>query len=90
MHRLPPAHGPGAVSQSRSDGLPCSVLWVHQFRAGWRTSRWAWTGLAAVWAVILALNLAAREPDAPLMAGQEVPSASEMRLAVGTEALVDV
>jgi hypothetical protein len=53
-----------------------------QIRAGWQTSRWAWTGLAAVWAVILVLNLAAREPDAPLMAGQQVPSASEMRLAL--------
>jgi len=53
-----------------------------QIRAGWQTSRWAWTGLAAVWAVIFVLNLAAREPDAPLMAGQQVPSASEMRLAL--------
>lgn len=53
-----------------------------QIRAGWQTSRWAWTGLAAVWAVIFVLNLAAREPDAPLMAGQEVRSASEMRMAL--------
>ena len=53
-----------------------------QLRAGWQASRWAWTGLAAVWAVILVLNLAAREPEAPLVAGQEVPSASEMRLAL--------
>ena len=52
------------------------------FGAGWQASRWAWTGLAAVWAVILVLNLAAREPEAPLVAGQEVPSASEMRLAL--------
>jgi anti-sigma factor RsiW len=53
-----------------------------QIRAGWRPSRWAWTGLAAVWAVILVLNQAAREPEAPLVAGQEMPSASEMRLAL--------
>ena len=53
-----------------------------QLRAGWQTSRWAWTGLAAVWAVILALNLTAREPDAPLVAGQEAPSAFEMRFAL--------
>jgi anti-sigma factor RsiW len=53
-----------------------------QIRAGWRTSRWAWTGLAGVWAVILMLNLAEREPGAPLVAGQEVPSASEVRLAL--------
>jgi anti-sigma factor RsiW len=53
-----------------------------QIRARWRTSRWAWTGLAGVWAVILMLNLAEREPGAPLVAGQEVPSASELRLAL--------
>jgi hypothetical protein len=52
-----------------------------QLRAGWQSSRWAWTSLAAAWAVILVLHLAAREPAAPLVAGQEVPSASEMRLA---------
>jgi anti-sigma factor RsiW len=55
---------------------------VAQIRAGWRASRWAWTGLAAAWVVILTLNLAAREPDASLVAKQEVPSASEMRLAL--------
>jgi anti-sigma factor RsiW len=53
-----------------------------QIRARWRASRWAWTGLAAVWAVILVLHLTAREPETPLVAGQEVPSASEMRLAL--------
>ena len=53
-----------------------------QLRAGWQRSRWAWSGLAAVWAVILVLHLSAREPDVPLVAGQEVPSASEMRLAL--------
>jgi anti-sigma factor RsiW len=53
-----------------------------RIHAGWRTSRWAWTGLVAVWAVILVLHLAAREPEAPLLAGQEMPSASEMRLAM--------
>ena len=61
-----------------------------QFRARWQASRWAWTGLAAVWAVILALHLAAREPETPLMAGQEVPSASEMRLALEQKRPVDV
>ena len=38
--------------------------------------------MAAAWVVILTLNLAAREPAAPLVAKQEVPSASEMRLAL--------
>jgi anti-sigma factor RsiW len=60
-------------------------LWVSaltQLRAGWQMSRWAWAGLAAVWAVILVLNSAAREPNAPLVPGQDLPSASEMRLAL--------
>jgi anti-sigma factor RsiW len=52
-----------------------------RLRAGWQASRWAWTGLTAVWAVILALNFTGREGNAPLVAGQEVPSASEMRFA---------
>ncbi len=53
-----------------------------RLRAGWQTSRWAWAGLAAAWAVILVLNSAAREPNPPLVAGQDLPSASEMRLAL--------
>jgi anti-sigma factor RsiW len=53
-----------------------------QLRTGWQTARWAWAGLAAVWAVILVLNSAAREPNPPLVAGQDLPSASEMRLAL--------
>ena len=59
-----------------------------QLRAGWQASRWAWAGLAAVWVVILALNFTAREPDAPLVAGQEAPSASEMRLALKQKQLL--
>ncbi|MGO8931435.1 MAG: anti-sigma factor family protein [Limisphaerales bacterium] len=57
------------------------ALWG-QLRAGWQASRWAWAGLAAVWAVILVLNGVAREPDAPLVASQDLPSASELRLAL--------
>jgi len=53
-----------------------------QLRAGWQRSRWAWAGLAVVWVGIFALSFAAREPEAGLMAGQELPSASEMRLAL--------
>ena len=43
---------------------------------------------AAVWVVILALNLAARELNAPLAAGQGVPSASELRFAVKQKQLL--
>jgi anti-sigma factor RsiW len=81
-----------ASSASRSRGptlVPKPIGWPAvlgalgaQIRAGWRSSRWAWTGLAAGWTVVLVLNLAAREPDAPLVAGQEVPSASEIRIAL--------
>jgi hypothetical protein len=38
--------------------------------------------------VILALNFTARQPDAPLVAGQAVPSASEMRLALREKQLL--
>jgi anti-sigma factor RsiW len=61
-----------------------------QLLAGWQSSRWGWAGLGAAWAVILALNLTAREPEAPLVAGQEVPSASEMRLALEQKHLLMV
>jgi anti-sigma factor RsiW len=51
-------------------------------RAGWQTSRWAWTGLAAVWVVILGLNSAAPEPVPPSVAGQGAPPVSEVRFAL--------
>jgi anti-sigma factor RsiW len=59
-----------------------------QLRAGWQASRWAWAGLAGVWVVILALHFTAREPDAPLLAGQEAPSTSELRLALKQQQLL--
>jgi len=59
-----------------------------QLRAGLQASRWAWTGLAAVWGVILTMNLAAREPDAPPVARQEVPSKSEVRFALKQKQLL--
>jgi anti-sigma-K factor RskA len=71
-----------AHSFQSEDGADHRHRLLNWMRAGWQHSRWAWSGLAAVWMVILGLNLAAREPDAPLVAGQEVPSASEMRLAL--------
>jgi anti-sigma factor RsiW len=59
-----------------------------RLRAGWQASRWAWSGLAAVWVGILALNFAAREPGAPLVAGQDLPSASEMGFALKQKQLL--
>jgi anti-sigma factor RsiW len=53
-----------------------------RLRAGWQRSRWAWAGLAAVWAVILALNGAAREPGGQIVAGKRLPPAAEVRFAV--------
>jgi anti-sigma factor RsiW len=50
-------------------------------QASWRRSRWAWSGLAAIWAAILALNFTEREPQAKLAAPQKAPSVSEMRFA---------
>jgi anti-sigma factor RsiW len=59
-----------------------------QLQAGWGRSRWAWAGLGAAWVVILALNLAAREPDAPLVAGKQLPLAAEVRFAVQQKQLL--
>ena len=53
-----------------------------QLQAGWQRSRWAWSGLASAWAVILVLNSATHQPATPPLAKQEAPSASEMRLAL--------
>jgi len=41
-----------------------------------------------VWVGILALNFAAREPAAPLVASQELPSASEMGFALKQKQLL--
>jgi anti-sigma factor RsiW len=59
-----------------------------QLQAGWQPTRRVWAGLAGVWVVILTLNFAASQSDAPLVAGQEVPSASEMRLALREKQLL--
>jgi len=77
----------GALGTARpTSGSRLGLL--EQLRAGWQASRWAWTGLAALWVVILALNQVAREPDTQLVAGQEVPSASEMRFALKQKQLL--
>jgi anti-sigma factor RsiW len=64
-----------------------SVL-LNQLQAGWRRSRWAWSGLAAVWVVIFALNFAAREPEQRLVAGEQLPAVSEVRFAVKQKLLL--
>ena len=79
--------GAEASSSLRSSAFLC-VSPLTRLRAGWQASRWAWTGLAAVWVVILGLDFTSREPDAPLVAGQDVPSPSEMRFAVKQQHLL--
>lgn len=59
-----------------------------QLQAGWQRSRWAWAGLGAAWGVIVALNLAAREPDAPLLTGKPPPPTAEVRYAVRQKQLL--
>ena len=76
------------ASRSLPGGTALLAALGEQLQAGWRRSPWAWAGLAAAWVVILALNFAAREPDAPLVAGQRVPSASEMRFALKQKQLL--
>jgi len=67
----------------RSDGWRAIVrTLVAPFQASLRPPRWAWAGLGAAWAVILLLNFSAREPDAPVRAGMQLPLASEVRFAV--------
>lgn len=72
---------PAQVSPPVGWPVVLGAFWA-QLRASRQTSRWAWAGLAAVWAVILALNGAAREPDAPTVAGKQLPPAAEVRFAV--------
>ena len=71
---------PVRVSQPPGWNTVLSAL-VEQIQAGLRRSPRAWAGMTAVWAVILLLNLTAREPATRPVAGQRVPSASEMRFA---------
>ncbi len=59
-----------------------------QLQTGWQRSRWAWVGLGAAWVVIVVLNLAARETDAPLVAGKALPPAAEVRYAVRQKQLL--
>ncbi len=59
-----------------------------QLQASLQPSRRAWAGLAAVWVVILALNLAAREPEGPRMAEKQLPPSSEVRFAVKQKLLL--
>jgi anti-sigma factor RsiW len=81
QRRREPQRGAEGSFSLRSSAFLC-VSALNQFRAAWQRSRWAWAGVAAAWAVILVLNSAAREPNPPLVAGQDLPSASEMRLAL--------
>ena len=52
-----------------------------QLQAALRRSPRAWAGLAAVWGVILVLDLTGREPNTRLEVGQGAPSVTEMRFA---------
>ena len=75
------------VSPSSLRPATWQVLWS-ALQAGWQRSPQAWAGLSAAWVVILALNFAAREPDAPFAARQDLPSASEMRFALKQKQLL--
>ena len=57
------------------------AIW-EQVQAGWRRSAVAWSGLAAVWVVILGLNLTGREVRRDEAAQQSIPTLSETRQAV--------
>lgn len=78
------------VAGARSAQIWRSALGAlgEQVRAGWRRSRWAWSAMAAGWAIIAALNLAAPEAEAPAAAAQALPPASELRLAMKQKRLL--
>ena len=59
-----------------------------QVQAGWKHSRWVWSGLAASWVLILALNLSARGTEAPATASNRLPPAAEVRLALQQKRLL--
>ena len=73
-----------ASGSPERDGWPALVqilrAW-YQVACGAGPHR-AWMAIAAVWVVILALNLQARETVGPALARHPIPSASEIRLAV--------
>ncbi len=75
------SRSPVAVPQAAGWSAVLGAL-GERLRAGWQASRWAWTGLAAVWVVILGLNRAAPEPVPPSLAGQGAPPVSEVRFAL--------
>ncbi len=62
-------------------GLGFRISDLDATRSRFRSDAPAWAGLAAVWVVILALDLTARGPETRVMREREVPSASEMRFA---------
>ena len=53
-----------------------------QLRAGWSRAPRIWAGLAAVWVMIFALHFSDREMNARIMAKEQMPTASEMRIAL--------
>lgn len=59
-------------------------------RTGWQRSRWAWSAIAAAWAVILTLSFLGREPQAPLTMAQSLPRPAELRLALKQKQLLYV
>jgi hypothetical protein len=80
---------PSTASSRPSPGLSEHAGWHailatvgEQLRAGWSRAPRIWAGLAAVWMMIFALHFSGRETNAPLVAKQQMPSASEMRVAL--------
>jgi hypothetical protein len=55
---------------SRLNSMLSTVFWPHPK---------AWAGLAAIWVLILGLNLATREPSQPEVARQAAPPSPQMR-----------
>jgi anti-sigma factor RsiW len=80
--RLPTPHGQPA------GWLASLAALRRRLEAGLHPGPRAWAGLAAVWALILTLNFAAPEVDAPLGAGPKAPSGAEIRFALAQKQLL--
>ena len=68
--RAAAASRPAPVERPRAAGWLAALLWPHPV---------AWAGLAAIWLVVLGLNLASPEPSRHEMARETAPPSPQMR-----------
>ena len=91
MREMPPAWRAEILSAARASGSRPSTLDSRPL-PWWRELLWpcpqAWAGVAAVWLVILGVNLATRETTPRNFARQAVPPSPEMLLVLRQQQLL--